>query len=1132
MRGTDYDDDDDDDDDEPPPPPPEGFEGIFDPVFDNEDAPPPPPEGLAGVYRDSSAVSFPPQRPTEDRARAGTFNLSLDGKKGSARGWSEQQLAQQRRATNMERGSAAPAGVADDSSDDEDNDEDDDTLHSRSMRRHQHDVDSDDDSAHARQAENAGEALRMQAQRAALVRGGTVPKMADSTSGQFAALRSPNPTAAESAKAAADPTPKLGRWGAGGDGAVEGSGKKKGWGALRMATRLTGGVKSGAGATEEPAMAPAAAEAPDTASVARTEEELLAEIEAEEEASGVPPISRVGALHGWLFKRGGLKSKAWKKRYAVYEPKTKAFTYYADERSAANDAHRKGRVTVTQSSPVNKADARSRVERRLSKATLVAEGLAAAGASASALTPAAMAAAAKDSKYEFKFSTTENRVFECYTESAQAYRTWLETMPHWGSELTMGWLYKRKHGSKKTTFDRRYAIFDPSNNLFSYYAGEHDARMDRDRKGAVTITTTILYAERFAFYTSTDRFYECFAETNEELHMWMDALPSPAGAKVEGWVYKHKRGASSRKFAKRYAIYEMETGMFSYFTDATRAVPRGRATVLYAVPNHSGRSHNSVSIGGRAEGPPSHAGERPGGGGEISISSITSPEPGGTLSLAEMRDRGMLEFSIRTEDNKFFDVTVESAYTGGQPKNRPADAAPPEEMMLSGVEARDAWIAALPQPPSYAMMGWVTERRHLANDGIGGMMSRKVRRYAVFDMAESLFCCYLSQESALLDDKQPEFRAVVKYALPRPQKEPDVWEFAFNTQEEHAEGRGRFHEFCVDDEAQQLGWIDALPPPREYTVKGYLHKRRIGALKLSKDDFDLRYAVYDVISGFFAYYETEQEALLDMKPRGAARVVSAVMRPTKDHPFMFSFFSDDGKDFQLYVDSDEQLQMWMSALPINAGGNADRIMTTLRGELDSLKRQLKTEGISGDVLKASTITPEQALGNTSGPVLNRAARGSNVDALRLKRELDHLRAENRRLRMEGAGDLEEDDEKELLQGYQSALASILVMRRQGKFIEEIFDTYNEMLAQLSDGLVTEMYKNFMLIYLEEVRTRLQRVPSCMHVHVLIFTYVEARTSSLRNGRQLRLPMLPSRVRCAHITRLPTFARRTRRRWNV
>ena len=138
----------------------------------------------------------------------------------------------------------------------------------------------------------------------------------------------------------------------------------------------------------------------------------------------------------------------------------------------------------------------------------------------------------------------------------------------------------------------------------------------------------------------------------------------------------------------------------------------------------------------------------------------------------------------------------------------------------------------------------------------------------------------------------------------------------------------------------QSAWIDALPPPRKFTVQGYLHKRRVGARKLGSD-FDLRcafasmpspyhipwchvpcpphttspgatwhapssphlprchvslvsYAVYDVISGFFAYYENEQEALLDMKPRGAARVVSAVLRPTAKIPHLFSFFSDDG----------------------------------------------------------------------------------------------------------------------------------------------------------------------------------------------------------------------------------------------
>ena len=35
--------------------------------------------------------------------------------------------------------------------------------------------------------------------------------------------------------------------------------------------------------------------------------------------------------------------------------------------------------------------------------------------------------------------------------------------------------------------------------------------------------------------------------------------------------------------------------------------------------------------------------------------------------------------------------------------------------------------------------------------------------------------------------------------------------------------------------------------------------------------------------------------------------------------------------------------MWMAALPINAGANADKIMMTLRGEVTSLRRQVQAQ---------------------------------------------------------------------------------------------------------------------------------------------------------------------------------------------
>ena len=39
----------------------------------------------------------------------------------------------------------------------------------------------------------------------------------------------------------------------------------------------------------------------------------------------------------------------------------------------------------------------------------------------------------------------------------------------------------------------------------------------------------------------------------------------------------------------------------------------------------------------------------------------------------------------------------------------------------------------------------------------------------------------------------------------------------------------KFHEFCVDSEAMQQKWLGTLPPPKDFTVKGYLYKKRHGA---------------------------------------------------------------------------------------------------------------------------------------------------------------------------------------------------------------------------------------------------------------------------------------------------------------
>ena len=153
-------------------------------------------------------------------------------------------------------------------------------------------------------------------------------------------------------------------------------------------------------------------------------------------------------------------------------------------------------------------------------------------------------------------------------------------------------------------------------------------------------------------------------------------------------------------------------------------------------------------------------------------------------------------------------------------------------------------------------------------------------------------------------------------------------------------------------------------------------------------------------------------------------------------------------------------------------------MMTLRSELDSLKRQLEAEvGSGADLLIQSTaVTPESVLQNMA-PLLAKERRGgSNVDAMKLRRELDQLRADNMRLRLAGAGELEPDDEQVLLETFVTSLKEILIMRRARRFDADVFERYSTNLASLPDALVAEMYKNFLLIYLEQAdRETLQRM---------------------------------------------------------
>ena len=732
---------------------------------------------------------------------------------------------------------------------------------------------------------------------------------------------------------------------------------------------------------------------------------------AEQEA--LPPIQRKDALAGWVFKRGGFKSKAYKKRFAVYEPRTNWWYYYESKEHANAHTKVKGQVKVVQAAAVKKSAARANMERRTS------------------LTATTPTAADDDGKHEFRFNTAEGRVFECYVESAEELKRWLAVLPVLADHLVQGYLHKRKQGAKSKTFDRRYAVFDPQTNVFSYYSNERDARMDKDIKGCVTVASTVLYPDKFAFYTQEGRFFECYTETPEELAMWQDGLPAPAAAIVRGWVYKHKRGAKSSKFQRRYAVYELESGVFTYYTDDSMSVPKGRTHVMYAIrrlaPKNRCEGQKLVEFEG------------------------------------EMVEARMYEFTIRTEDSKFFDVAVES------------------------LEKRDEWVDGMPKPPSFAISGWLNQR--------GGFLGSKRKLFSTVRTEGSgaagglpayIFSAYLTEESALLEDVPAELKKKCKYAVPRPPKEKGMFEFAFTAEEdrEHVQegsdaaklieqgevlSATKFHEFCVDSEALQQKWLGTLPPPKDFTVKGYLYKKRHGAKRgLFAEEFDHRFAVYDVLTGIFSYYETEDEALMDMKPRGRVRVVAAVLRPTVDHQFMFSFYTEDGKDYQLYVESPEELHMWMNALPIYSGqygANTDKIMTALREEVSSLKRQVNYANES-DILKGGMLNAEQ-FKEGGGPQLTRAQRLSNVDAMRLKRELEHLRTENRRLRMENTGEIDDAENAIIMEAFMEGLRDMITMRKQGKFVQSIFDGYNEMLVQLSDEHVTEMYKNFMLIYVEE-----------------------------------------------------------------
>ena len=77
-------------------------------------------------------------------------------------------------------------------------------------------------------------------------------------------------------------------------------------------------------------------------------------------------------------------TKAWRRRYCVFEPRRCVFTYYGSKESAEANATPKGSVEVTRAA---RGDAHN---------------------------------AGEDSRHGFRFNTSEGRIFECAVEGTNA----------------------------------------------------------------------------------------------------------------------------------------------------------------------------------------------------------------------------------------------------------------------------------------------------------------------------------------------------------------------------------------------------------------------------------------------------------------------------------------------------------------------------------------------------------------------------------------------------------------------------------------------------------------------------------------------------------------------------------------